>query len=99
MHAEQLVANMDQTLYLRLKEAVETSRWEDGQPLTDQQREDTLTLVMLYQARHLNQDEPFSIDKSGQFIQKSKVEISRSQADEITRFQLNEGSGVENLDR
>lgn len=92
MHAEQLIKNMDNALYLRLKEAVETGRWPDGKALTDQQRQDSMTLVMLYQARHLNQDEPFSIGKDGQMIVKSKRELRDAQQNEqeITRFSLSD---------
>lgn len=92
MHAEQLIKNMDKALYLRLKEAVETGRWSDGNVLTDQQRQDSMTLVMLYQARHLDQDEPFSIGKDGQMIVKSKRELRKAQQSEqeITRFSLSD---------
>lgn len=101
MQAEQLVENMDEGLYHRLKDAVETGRWPDGQPLTDQQKKDTLTLVMLYQARHLDQDEPFSIGKDGQMIVKSKAELRKSQrsAQEITRFTLRDTSAVNSVDK
>lgn len=92
MQAEQLVANMDQNLYMRLKEAVETGRWPDGQALSAQQKEDSLTLVMLYQAKHMDQTEPFAIAKGGQIIQKSKAELRRERDQEITRFNLNENS-------
>lgn len=90
MQTEQLVANMDEGLYLRLKEAVETGRWPDGQPLTSQQKEDSFTLVMLYQAKHMDQTEPFSIAKGGKVIQKTKAQLQREQAQEITRFQLSD---------
>lgn len=88
MQTEQLVANMNESLYLRLKEAVETGRWPDGQPLTSQQKEDSLTLVMLYQAKHLDQTEPFVIAKGGKLIQKTKAQLQREQ--EITRFNLSD---------
>lgn len=88
MQTEQLVANMNESLYLRLKEAVETGRWPDGQPLTSQQKEDSLTLVMLYQAKHMDQTEPFVIAKGGKLIQKTKVQLQREQ--EITRFNLSD---------
>lgn len=89
MQAEQLVENMNEGLYLRLKSAVETGRWPDGQPLTAQQKEDSLALVVMYQARHLDQNEPFSVGKDGQMVVKSKAEL-RQQRDEqeITRFNL-----------
>lgn len=92
MQAEQLVANMDQALYMRLKEAVETGRWPDGNVLSAQQKEDSLTLVMLYQAKHMDQTEPFAIARGGQIIQKSKAELRRERDQEITRFNLNETS-------
>ncbi|RUO34936.1 YeaC family protein [Aliidiomarina soli] len=88
MQPEQLIENMSEALYLRLREAVETGRWPDGNPLTEQQREDSLSLVMMYQARHLDQTEPFSIGKNGQFISKSKAEMRREREQEITRFSI-----------
>ncbi|MBA3987564.1 YeaC family protein [Aliidiomarina maris] len=80
MQAEQLVQNMDEALYLRLKDAVETGRWPDGQPLSAEQKEHSFTLVMLYQARKLDQDQPFSIAKDGQFIVKSKAELRQQKS-------------------
>lgn len=77
MQPEQLVENMSESLYLRLREAVETGRWPDGQPLTDTQRNDSMTLVMLYQARKLDQTEPFSIGRDGTWQQKSKAQMRR----------------------
>lgn len=95
MHHEQLVASMTPELYERLREAVETGRWSDGNALTEQQREDTLALVMLYQARHLDQTEPFSIGKNGSVVQKSKAELRRERAQDIARFNLNTESKTE----
>ncbi|MGX5914183.1 YeaC family protein [Aliidiomarina sp. Khilg15.8] len=89
MQHEQLVASMTPELYERLREAVETGRWPDGNALNDQQREDTLALVMLYQARHLDQTEPFSIGKDGNMVQKSKSELRRERTQDIARFNLN----------
>lgn len=89
MQHEQLVASMTPELYERLREAVETGRWPDGNALTEQQRNDTLTLVMLYQAHHLDQTEPFSIGKDGSMVQKSKAELRRERTQDIARFNLN----------
>ena len=88
--AEQLIEHMDEALYLRLKEAVEIGRWPDGRALTEQQKQDTMALVLLYQARHLDQDEPFSVGKDGQMIVKSKAEMRKAQRaeQEIMRFNL-----------
>lgn len=88
MQPEQLVESMSEALYLRLSEAVETGRWPDGNPLTEQQRADSLSLVMMYQARHLDQHEPFSIGKDGRVINKSKAEMRREREQEITRFSI-----------
>ena len=88
--AEQLIENMDEALYLRLREAVEIGRWPDGKALTEQQKQDTMALVMLYQARHLDQHEPFSVGKDGQMIVKTKADMRKAQRSEqeITRFNL-----------
>lgn len=89
MQHEQLIASMTPELYERLRDAVETGRWPDGNALTGQQREDTMALVMLYQARHLDQTEPFSIGKDGNMVQKSKAELRRERSQDIARFNLN----------
>lgn len=92
MDVEQLVENMNEALYVRLRDAVETGRWPDGQPLTPQQKEDSLSLVMMYQARKMDQTDPFAIGKDGQLIQKSKAQLRREREaqreQEITRFNL-----------
>ncbi|MCC5878766.1 MAG: DUF1315 family protein [Idiomarina sp.] len=92
MDVEKLVANMNEALYLRLKEAVETGRWPDGHALTAQQKEDSLSLVMMYQAKKMDQTDPFAIGKDGQLIQKSKAQLRREREQqrdqEITRFNL-----------
>lgn len=97
MQPEQLVENMSESLYLRLREAVETGRWPDGQPLSDTQHSDSMTLVMMYQARKLNQTDLFSIGQDGSWQQKSKAEVRRemngspsfdTESQTISRFSL-----------
>lgn len=99
MQAEQLVANMSDALYERLKSAVETGRWPDGQPLTPQQKEDSLSLVMMYQAKYMDQTDPFAIGKGGKLIQKSKAQLRRERDQEITRFNLSDSADTEPTDR
>ena len=50
---EQLVAGMTPEIYENLKQAVELGRWADGVRLSDEQREQSLQLVILYEAKWL----------------------------------------------
>ncbi len=48
---EQLVASMTPEIYENLKQAVELGRWADGVRLSEEQREQSLQLVILYEAK------------------------------------------------
>ncbi|WP_194755669.1 YeaC family protein [Aliidiomarina indica] len=91
-------------IYERMKEAVETGRWPDGQKLTESQRENAMEIVMVYQARRLNQTDHFSIDSKGELVFKTKGDLRRELRDraglpsddaEIARFPLNKDSDAE----
>ncbi len=65
--------NLSPSLYLQLKQAVETGKWLDGRALDATQKADSLQLIMAYQS--LNNDKPdhFSIAKGGQIFMKKKI--------------------------
>ncbi|WP_413699179.1 DUF1315 family protein [Psychromonas sp. KJ10-10] len=54
------------SLYLQLKQSVETGKWLDGKPLNDNQKAETLQLIMAYQSLHNETPEHFSIAKGGE---------------------------------
>lgn len=72
------VKNITPSLYEQLKTAVETGKWLDGNPLTEEQKEHSLQLVIAYQNEFNTQPEHFSINKSGEIHMVAKQQL-RSQ--------------------
>ena len=72
-----VIDEMTEDIYLRLLSATELGKWDDGTALTEQQRESTLQVVMLYQARKLNQTDHFSIAAGGSINELSKSELKK----------------------
>ncbi|MDD8058063.1 MULTISPECIES: YeaC family protein [Shewanella] len=72
-----VIDEMPQEVYQRLLSATELGKWDDGTVLTEQQRESTLQVVMLYQARKLNQTEHFTIAAGGNINELSKSELKK----------------------
>jgi hypothetical protein len=82
-----MVAALSPETYQKLLDAVATGRWADGAELSEQQREQTMQLVMAYQAQILKSDEPFTIGADGQMVIKSKTEMKQQFSTEsIARF-------------
>ncbi len=87
-----MVSAMSTDTYEKLLDAVGTGRWADGKPLTSQQHEQSMQLVMAYQARVLKSAEPFTIGADGQMVIKSKTEMKAqfSAEQSIARFAHND---------
>ncbi len=62
-------------VYQRLSTAVELGKWPDGVALTEEQKENCLQLVMLWQARHNTEAQHMTIDTNGQMVMKSKQQL------------------------
>ncbi len=75
MGIEQIIDSMTPEVYQRLATAVELGKWPDGVTLTAQQKENSLQLVMLYQARHNSDAQHMTIDTNGQMVMKSKQQL------------------------
>ncbi len=75
MEINELVASMTPEVYQRLATAVETGKWSDGVALTPEQKENSLQLVMLWQARHNTEAQHMTIDTNGQMVMKSKQQL------------------------
>ena len=75
MEINELVASMTPEVYQRLATAVETGKWPDGVALTPKQKENSLQLVMLWQARHNTDAQHMTIDTNGQMVMKSKQQL------------------------
>lgn len=78
MKFEDLIASISGETFERLVSAVETGRWPDGATLSDAQKEQTLQLIIAYQAKYLPGDEAFRVGADGQLITKTKQEMRAS---------------------
>ena len=75
MDVKDLIAAMTPEIYQRLVQAVELGKWPDGVALTPEQKENSLQLVMLWQARNNVQAQHMTIDTNGQMVMKSKQQL------------------------
>jgi uncharacterized protein len=75
MDLHQIVDNMSEEMYLRLKHAAETGKWPEGTPVEQAQRDSALQLSMAYQARHLNSDQMLTVGSDGELVTKTKREL------------------------
>ncbi len=75
MDIEQIIASMTPELYQRLASAVELGKWPDGVALTPEQKENSMQLVMLWQARNNTDAQHMTIDTNGQMVMKSKQQL------------------------
>lgn len=100
MQYDDVLRAMTPEIYERMKSAVETGRWPDGQKLTDTQKENAMELVMVYQAKRLDETEHFSVNNQGELITKTKRDMRedlRAQAQrrsdqDIARFKLDDSN-------
>lgn len=79
---------MTPDIYERLKYGAATGKWPDGTALSEAQKEQTVQLVMLYQAKIEKSNEQFTIGENGEMVQKSKSELKKEfkNENEIARF-------------
>ncbi|WP_394392866.1 YeaC family protein [Shewanella woodyi] len=86
-----VIDEMPQEVYERLRTGVELGKWEDGTRLSDAQLESTMQLVMLYQARRLNQTDHFTISREGTINELSKAELKKQfKGESIAEFKEKE---------
>ncbi|MBE0367566.1 DUF1315 family protein [Pseudoalteromonas sp. MMG013] len=88
MNIDSLVNNLTPELFERLQYGAATGKWPDGTILTQEQKEQTVQLVMLYQAKVAKSNEQFTINSEGEMVQKSKRELQQEfkAQNEIARF-------------
>ncbi|ACT13008.1 MULTISPECIES: YeaC family protein [Pectobacterium] len=77
MELNDLIDAMTPEIYQRLVTAVELGKWPDGVALTAEQKENSLQMVMMWQARHNEQAEHMTIGTNGEIVMKSKQELKR----------------------
>lgn len=75
MEIDRIIDGMTPEVYQRLATAVELGKWPDGVSLTDEQKENCLQLVMLWQARYNVDAQHMTIDTNGQMVMKSKQQL------------------------
>ena len=81
--------NLSPSLYQQLKQAVETGKWLDGNPLEDKQKADTLQLIMVYQSLYNDKPDHFSIAKGGElYMEKKSVLKKQFSVDNIYKLDL-----------
>lgn len=77
MELDALIDGMTPEIYQRLVTAVELGKWPDGVSLTPEQKENSLQIVMMYQARHNADAQHMSINTQGEMVIKSKRELKQ----------------------
>lgn len=82
MNVEVLINSMTPELYERLRLAVETGKWPDGNPLTEDQKASSMQMVMLYQAKIEKSSEHMTVGGNGEIVHKSKQDFKRALVDE-----------------
>lgn len=65
MNIDDMISSMTPEVYQRLVTAVELGKWPDGVALTAEQKENSLQLVMLWQARNNSEAQHMTIDTQG----------------------------------
>lgn len=75
VNIDDMINGMTPEVYQRLVTAVELGKWPDGVALTPEQKENSLQLVMLWQARNNIDAQHMTIDTNGQMVMKSKREL------------------------
>ena len=80
--------NLSPSLYLKLKQAVETGKWLDGEPLKQQQKDETLQLILIYQSLYNDKPDHFTIAKGGELHMEKKSDLKSQFSDDDT-YELN----------
>ncbi|MEI2604126.1 DUF1315 family protein [Erwinia aphidicola] len=91
MELDEMIASMTPEVYQRLATAVETGKWADGVALTAEQKENSLQLVLLWQARHNDHPQHMSVAKGGEIVTKSKKQLKEEFGigdDDVTHITL-----------
>jgi uncharacterized protein YeaC (DUF1315 family) len=67
-----LLKAMPEPVYQKLLQAVETGKWLDGSPLTEQQKATSMQAVMMYQAKVLKSEQHMTVGANGEIVYKSR---------------------------
>jgi uncharacterized protein YeaC (DUF1315 family) len=72
-----LLTSISEPIYLKLSQAVETGKWLDGSPLTEQQLETSMQAVMYYQAKVLKSDQHMTVGANGEIVHRSRESLQQ----------------------
>jgi len=88
MSLDKMLESVTPEVYENLKYAVETGKWQNGQKVSQAQRDNALQLVMAYQSKIEQSNQQFTIGADGEMVMKSKRELKREflPENEIARF-------------
>lgn len=77
MDSTGLLSSISEPVYQKLLQAVETGKWLDGSPLTEQQRETSMQAVMYYQAKVLKSDQHMTVGPDGEIVHRSRESLQQ----------------------
>jgi uncharacterized protein YeaC (DUF1315 family) len=77
MDSTALLTSMSEGVYQKLLQAVETGKWLDGSPLTEQQRDTSMQAVMIYQAKVLKSGQHMTIGADGEIVHRSRESLQQ----------------------
>lgn len=89
MDIQQLVQAMTPAVYENLRSAVETGKWADGKPLSDEQKNNSLQAVLMYQSKVEKSEQHMTIGQDGKVVQKSRQQLKK-EFDRVLKQDLNE---------
>ena len=82
-----LLSAITEPVYQKLLQAVETGKWLDGSPLTEQQRDTSLQAVMYYQAKNLKSDQHMTVGEDGEIVLRSRQSLQQEMKQNSTNSQ------------
>ena len=77
MDSTALLTSMTEPVYQKLLQAVETGKWLDGLPLTEQQRDTSMQAVMYFQAKILKSDQHMMVGEDGEIVHRSRESLQQ----------------------
>jgi uncharacterized protein YeaC (DUF1315 family) len=95
MNTQQLIGAITPEAYQRLVYAVETGKWPEGTPLSQEQRDACMQAVMLFQSQHNTEPDHMTVAAGGEICHKSKGELKKqfqSGTEDILRTNPNRSS-------
>jgi uncharacterized protein YeaC (DUF1315 family) len=77
VNIQQLIQAMTPQIYENLRTAVEIGKWPDGNPLTEEQKGNSLRAVLMYQATVEQSEQHMTIGRNGEVVQKSRSQLKK----------------------